>query len=58
MNASIECCEERDTKGLYKLARDGKINNFTGINDPFESPNYCDLIINNNKRIGGTIQWK
>ncbi|KKK72723.1 hypothetical protein LCGC14_2901030, partial [marine sediment metagenome] len=34
----IEKCEERDIKGLYKLAREGKITNFTGITDPFETP--------------------
>ena len=43
--SSIECCERRDTKGLYKAARDGKIKNFTGINDPFECPMNSDLII-------------
>ena len=38
MDTPIEECEERDIKGLYKLARAGKIDNFTGVNDPFESP--------------------
>jgi bifunctional enzyme CysN/CysC len=37
-NASLETCEERDTKGLYKKARIGKIKNFTGISDPYEAP--------------------
>jgi sulfate adenylyltransferase len=31
---SIEECERRDRKGLYKLAREGKIKEFTGISDP------------------------
>ncbi|MFO1173599.1 MAG: bifunctional sulfate adenylyltransferase/adenylylsulfate kinase [Paracoccaceae bacterium] len=35
---SIEECERRDRKGLYKLARDGKIKEFTGISDPYEVP--------------------
>jgi sulfate adenylyltransferase len=35
---SIEECERRDRKGLYKLAREGKIKEFTGISDPYEMP--------------------
>jgi sulfate adenylyltransferase len=35
---SIEECERRDRKGLYKLAREGKIKEFTGISDPYEEP--------------------
>lgn len=34
----IEECERRDRKGLYKLAREGKIKEFTGISDPYEEP--------------------
>jgi sulfate adenylyltransferase len=34
----IEECERRDRKGLYKLAREGKIKQFTGIDDPYEAP--------------------
>ena len=34
----IEECERRDRKGLYKLAREGKIKEFTGISDPYEAP--------------------
>jgi sulfate adenylyltransferase len=45
VNTDINICEERDIKGLYKLARDGKIEHFTGINDPFEVPN-SEIIIN------------
>ena len=36
--ASLEVCEGRDVKGLYKKARDGVIKNFTGISDPYEAP--------------------
>jgi adenylylsulfate kinase len=43
---SIEECERRDTKGLYKKARKGEIKNFTGISSPFEAPKNPDLIIN------------
>nr|WP_226779584.1 bifunctional sulfate adenylyltransferase/adenylylsulfate kinase [Oceaniglobus trochenteri] len=35
---SIEDCEKRDRKGLYKLAREGKIKEFTGISDPYDVP--------------------
>ncbi|MFC0876144.1 adenylyl-sulfate kinase [Saccharicrinis sp. FJH2] len=38
VNAPIEVCEKRDTKGLYKKARAGEIKNFTGIDAPFEAP--------------------
>ncbi len=34
----LEECEKRDRKGLYKLAREGKIKEFTGISDPYEEP--------------------
>ncbi|MBA4490157.1 bifunctional sulfate adenylyltransferase/adenylylsulfate kinase [Paracoccus sp. S1E-3] len=39
----IEECERRDRKGLYKLARDGKIKEFTGISDPYEEPQAPEL---------------
>jgi adenylylsulfate kinase len=38
VNTSIEECELRDVKGLYKKAREGKIKNFTGISAPYENP--------------------
>ena len=40
---SIEECERRDRKGLYKLAREGKIKEFTGISDPYEAPTTPEL---------------
>jgi adenylylsulfate kinase len=43
VNAPLEICEKRDIKGLYKLAREGKIKNFTGISDPYEEPLNCEL---------------
>ncbi|WP_126976980.1 bifunctional sulfate adenylyltransferase/adenylylsulfate kinase [Frigidibacter oleivorans] len=42
---SIEACEARDRKGLYKLAREGKIKEFTGISDPYETPEKPELRI-------------
>ncbi|CAM8889001.1 unnamed protein product [Rhodiola kirilowii] len=43
MNMSLEVCEKRDAKGLYKLARAGKIKGFTGIDDPYEAPLHCEI---------------
>ncbi|RYH08634.1 bifunctional sulfate adenylyltransferase/adenylylsulfate kinase [Tropicimonas sp. IMCC6043] len=42
---SIEECERRDRKGLYKLAREGKIKEFTGISDPYDVPESPELRI-------------
>ena len=43
MNSSFEVCEARDTKGLYAKARRGEIKEFTGIDSPYEAPDYPDL---------------
>jgi sulfate adenylyltransferase len=40
---TIEECERRDRKGLYKLAREGKIKEFTGISDPYDVPGNPEL---------------
>ena len=45
VNAPIEVCEKRDTKGLYAKARLGEIKNFTGIDSPFEIPEDTDIEI-------------
>ncbi|HBQ36701.1 MAG TPA: adenylyltransferase [Rhodobacteraceae bacterium] len=42
---SLEECERRDRKGLYKLAREGKIKEFTGISDPYEVPENPEIIV-------------
>ena len=42
---SVEECERRDRKGLYKLAREGKIKEFTGISDPYEVPEKAELVV-------------
>ena len=41
----LEVCEERDRKGLYAMARAGKIKEFTGISDPYEEPEDAELVI-------------
>ncbi|MBC8282255.1 MAG: adenylyl-sulfate kinase [Nitrospinae bacterium] len=38
VDCSLEVCEERDTKGLYKKARSGDLKEFTGISSPYENP--------------------
>jgi adenylylsulfate kinase len=47
---SLETCEERDVKGLYKKARAGEIKEFTGISAPYEEPENPDLIIDTDKK--------
>ncbi|MDG1972959.1 MAG: bifunctional sulfate adenylyltransferase/adenylylsulfate kinase [Paracoccaceae bacterium] len=42
---SVKECERRDRKGLYKLAREGKIKEFTGISDPYEVPEKAELVV-------------
>ncbi|MBE5938490.1 MAG: adenylyl-sulfate kinase [Lachnospiraceae bacterium] len=46
VSTTLEECEKRDVKGLYKKAREGKIPNFTGIGNPYEAPKSCDIEIN------------
>jgi len=45
-NSSVEVCEKRDVKGLYKKARDGQIEDFTGISSPYEVPKKPELSVN------------
>jgi adenylylsulfate kinase len=47
---SIEECERRDPKGLYKKARTGEIAEFTGVSDPYESPEHAELEIHTEGR--------
>lgn len=46
VNTSVEECERRDVKGLYKKARVGEIKNMTGISAPYEAPENPDIEIN------------
>jgi len=43
--APISVCESRDSKGLYALARAGRLPNFTGVSDPYETPADADITI-------------
>lgn len=45
ISTSLEVCESRDPKGLYRRARDGVIDSFTGVSAPYEKPESPDLIL-------------
>ena len=45
VSTSLEECERRDRKGLYRLAREGKIKEFTGISDPYNVPENAELVV-------------
>ncbi len=45
VKASVETCEERDPKGLYKKARAGEIPEFTGISAPYEEPTGAEIVL-------------
>ncbi len=45
IDAPLEVCEQRDVKGLYKKAREGKITQFTGIDSVFEKPKHADVTV-------------
>jgi len=52
INTSLEECEQRDVKGLYKKARAGEIKNMTGISAPYEAPENPDIeILTKNKTV-------
>lgn len=46
IQCSIDTCRSRDPKGLYKKAREGKINDMTGIQAPYETPVNPEVIVN------------
>lgn len=45
VSTSLEECERRDVKGLYRKARNGEIANFTGVSSPYEKPEYADVTV-------------
>jgi len=59
---SLEECERRDTKGLYKKARAGEVKEFTGISAPYEEPAQPELILDTDKETlaesaGKVLAW-
>ena len=45
VKASVEECIKRDVKGMYKKAMEGKIKNFTGVDDPYEEPPSPEIVL-------------
>jgi len=50
VDTPIEVCEQRDPKGLYKKARSGEIQQFTGISDPYEAPQNAEITLSTEKQ--------
>jgi adenylylsulfate kinase len=56
VDASVETCESRDVKGLYKKARAGEIPEFTGVSAPYEAPERAELVLDTNTQsIGESV---
>ena len=54
--ASLEICESRDVKGLYRRARAGEIKDYTGIDSPYEAPDNPELIVDTeNESLEGSV---
>ena len=45
LDATLDVCERRDPKGLYRKARDGHLRHFTGIDSPYEAPQRADIVL-------------
>jgi adenylylsulfate kinase-like enzyme len=57
ISTSLQECEQRDTKGLYKKARQGEVKDFTGIDSPYEPPINPDIIIDTqDKSVSDCVQ--
>ncbi|HEX2527947.1 MAG TPA: adenylyl-sulfate kinase [Geminicoccus sp.] len=50
VKASLESCEARDPKGLYRKARAGKIKDFTGVQAPYEEPEHPDVVVETDRQ--------
>jgi adenylylsulfate kinase len=49
IKADIETCKKRDYKGVYEKALKGELQNFTGVNDIYEEPQYAEIVIDTDK---------
>lgn len=49
VKCSVEECEKRDIKGMYKKAREGIIKDFTGVDDPYEEPPNPEIVVETDK---------
>lgn len=50
VNAPLDVCEARDNKGLYKKARAGQIQNFTGVSAPYEPPEKAEIVVHTDRQ--------
>jgi adenylylsulfate kinase-like enzyme len=48
--ASLETCEERDTKGLYAKVRSGDMKGLSGVDAPYEAPTSPDIVVGDNEQ--------
>ncbi len=53
VNAPLDVCEQRDPKGLYKKARAGQIQNFTGVSAPYEAPEKPEVVVHTDRQTIG-----
>jgi adenylylsulfate kinase-like enzyme len=56
VDTPLEVCIERDSKGLYKKAINGEIQNFTGINSPYERPSSPNFVLLEDNGIDNLFQ--
>jgi adenylylsulfate kinase len=49
IKADIETCKKRDYKGVYEKALKGELQNFSGVNDIYEEPQYAEIVIDTDK---------
>jgi adenylylsulfate kinase len=57
VDASVETCEARDVKGLYKKARAGEIPEFTGVSAPYEAPERPEIVLDTNRQsVGESVE--
>lgn len=56
VNVSLEVCEQRDVKGLYKKARLGKIKNMTGISAPYEVPKNPNVEVTEKESVNESVE--
>ena len=55
LDTPLEICEQRDPKGLYKKARAGEIKDFTGIDSPYEAPEFPEVRIHPRSTLFGEM---
>lgn len=63
LSTPVDICQKRDTKGLYKLALEGKIRDFTGVQEPYEPPADPELTLDTSKlsieqSVCQILEWK